>query len=416
MKTIQLKNGVEIWTVEMPNTHSITIGLYIRTGSLYECEENNGINHLIEHLHFRRMNEFSQDELYDKMESIGSTLRAATYKDFIRYSMKIRPEYLALCANIFKNIIETFCWKETEFQLEKQVVLDQIEEENQYVDFRQEILDAVFQNSSYAFPIMGTKNRVENISLKEVLEYKKQNFTSNNFVIVITGNFSFDNLKTAIDQLEKAEINSSKMKNKINAPECKFGIHFIDYDSDYVDVDISFLLDFDHYSHQEILLLNSILGEGVGSELQRALRERLAMTSNICSELELYESWGLLNIRFMVQNSNLLKSFEEIQKVIRSLKDNISDHHLKTTKPFYTENLWYLLDDPEEYNFKLGYETYILNQPYRPIEKMMDEFYQIDTDRIQTVASMVFDSKHAYCVIMGKVDEYTKSKLNKLEI
>lgn len=86
MKYSKLDNGLTVLFHQMPNTHSVTVGLYVKAGCLYENEHHIGITHLLEHLHFRKLGVLSQKELYYKMECIGSTLRAATYRDFLKFT------------------------------------------------------------------------------------------------------------------------------------------------------------------------------------------------------------------------------------------------------------------------------------------------------------------------------------------
>ena len=78
MEVITLNNGLKVLVYPMLNTHSVTIGLYIKAGSGYEKGRFVGTTHLLEHLHFRKCGNLSQEELYYKMERIGSTLRAVT--------------------------------------------------------------------------------------------------------------------------------------------------------------------------------------------------------------------------------------------------------------------------------------------------------------------------------------------------
>lgn len=87
------------------NWFKVTVGLYIKAGSGYEKEDVEGITHFLEHLHFRRSGSMSQEELYYKMECIGSDLRGLTYCDFLEYSMKILPVNIKECLDIFEKII-----------------------------------------------------------------------------------------------------------------------------------------------------------------------------------------------------------------------------------------------------------------------------------------------------------------------
>ena len=103
MQKLTLKNGLNLWVKPMINTHSVTVGLYVRTGARYETAYECGITHMLEHMHFRELAGMTQNELYYSMESMGSTLRAATYYDFVKFTMKVHPEDILKCIDIFKK-------------------------------------------------------------------------------------------------------------------------------------------------------------------------------------------------------------------------------------------------------------------------------------------------------------------------
>ena len=49
-----LDNGLQVWSYPL-ETHSIALDLWVRAGSAYESSKQNGITHLLEHLHFRSL-------------------------------------------------------------------------------------------------------------------------------------------------------------------------------------------------------------------------------------------------------------------------------------------------------------------------------------------------------------------------
>lgn len=91
-KTI-LKNGLIVYYYPIKNAYSTSIGLYINIGARNETYEQSGISHVLEHLHFRRLEQLSQKELYLKMDKIGATLKASTHKELMRFYMKLRPNH-----------------------------------------------------------------------------------------------------------------------------------------------------------------------------------------------------------------------------------------------------------------------------------------------------------------------------------
>lgn len=104
---LKLKNGLEVWVSRLPNTHSVTVDLFVRSGVAYETSDKLGITHLLEHLIFRELQGFSQRELYFFMESLGTTLKAVTYRDFLRFYLKVLPENAVNVTKIFKSILQT---------------------------------------------------------------------------------------------------------------------------------------------------------------------------------------------------------------------------------------------------------------------------------------------------------------------
>jgi len=51
-KTV-LDNGIRIVTERVPEVHSVTIGIWVKTGSRNERGRENGIAHFIEHMLFK---------------------------------------------------------------------------------------------------------------------------------------------------------------------------------------------------------------------------------------------------------------------------------------------------------------------------------------------------------------------------
>ena len=70
MQIIKLSNGLTFIYYPISNAQSVEIGLYVKAGSRYETKSNNGITHLLEHMHFRQLGNMSQEEIYKQTECI----------------------------------------------------------------------------------------------------------------------------------------------------------------------------------------------------------------------------------------------------------------------------------------------------------------------------------------------------------
>ena len=163
MKRIEkLDNGLTLITHKLPNTHSVTISVNFRVGSIYENIHNNGITHLVEHLFFRRLAKLSQSELYLKMQSIGTEIIGKTFHDYVSFTVTVVSKFFLEALEIVSFLYENFEWNDTEIQLEKNVVLRQIE--NKYESYSEWCDGCYLRDTIYSLPIIGTTENV--LSLK----------------------------------------------------------------------------------------------------------------------------------------------------------------------------------------------------------------------------------------------------------
>ena len=63
----------------------INISSWVRTGSINENDENNGVSHFLEHLMFKGTNKHKAGEFDRILESRGAAVNAATWKDYTFY-------------------------------------------------------------------------------------------------------------------------------------------------------------------------------------------------------------------------------------------------------------------------------------------------------------------------------------------
>ena len=131
---------------------------------------------MLEHMYFRKLGDLAQADLYYKMESVGSTLIVLTYRDFIKFTMKVAPVYLKTCWGIMENFFKITEWSDDEFVYEKRVVLNQICDRNEYIFIDDEARKLAFSGHPYSRNIMGDYISIQNITLKNLKKMQKKHF------------------------------------------------------------------------------------------------------------------------------------------------------------------------------------------------------------------------------------------------
>src|SRR5690606_5106586 len=84
-----LKNGVTVLVEPISYVQSAAIGLWCRTGSRHEFDNEAGITHLIEHMLFKGTKNRTAKEIAESIEGRGGALNAFTDKESTCYYCRV---------------------------------------------------------------------------------------------------------------------------------------------------------------------------------------------------------------------------------------------------------------------------------------------------------------------------------------
>src|SRR5512135_3813386 len=100
-----LPNGLVVVTEQMPHIRSISIGIWIKTGSRHEDPEINGISHFVEHMVFKGTESRSAEAIARQIDSIGGNMDAFTAKECICFNIKVLDEHLPLAMDVLSDLV-----------------------------------------------------------------------------------------------------------------------------------------------------------------------------------------------------------------------------------------------------------------------------------------------------------------------
>ncbi|HEY9137213.1 MAG TPA: insulinase family protein, partial [Terriglobus sp.] len=84
-----LPNGLLVLTERMPHVRSVTLGVWIGTGSRDEQAAENGLSHFVEHMVFKGTTTRSARDIARETHAIGGNLDAFTGKETICFNIKV---------------------------------------------------------------------------------------------------------------------------------------------------------------------------------------------------------------------------------------------------------------------------------------------------------------------------------------
>ena len=99
-----LSNGLPIAGERLPYLRSVTVGVWLRVGSVLESPEENGLSHFLEHMVFKGTARYTARAISEAMDAVGGQLDAFTSKDHTCFYAKVIDEDLPLALDILSEL------------------------------------------------------------------------------------------------------------------------------------------------------------------------------------------------------------------------------------------------------------------------------------------------------------------------
>ena len=119
----------------MPHVRSVSVGIWIGSGSRRETGEDNGISHFIEHMLFKGTSRRSAEEIARSVDSIGGNLDAFTAKELVCFNTKVLDEHLSQAFDVLADLVLHPLFREEDIEKEKGVILEEIKMEADSPDY-----------------------------------------------------------------------------------------------------------------------------------------------------------------------------------------------------------------------------------------------------------------------------------------
>lgn len=294
-----LKNGLRVVTEKNTGVNSISVGIMIKNGSRNETEDINGISHFIEHMFFKGTKKRNAKQIAETIENLGGQINAFTSKEATCYYIKNLYTHLDTSLEVLSDMIINSKFDEEEIEKEKSVVIEEINMNN---DNPEEVLydlhsKVSFKGDMLQYPILGTAEKVKNITRDKIINFINEKYTPSNSVISICGKFDDKELADLIERYFGAWENKSTFISKYNNVSVKEGSDYINKEIEQLHIALGLKgLPYNHENGYALVLLSNILGGGVSSYLFQKVREQLGLCYTIYCYPQTFEGAGVIDI------------------------------------------------------------------------------------------------------------------------
>lgn len=393
-KKVTLDNGVRIVSEKIPHVRSVSVGIWVGTGSRSETIHNNGISHFIEHMLFKGTTNRTAKEIAESIDNIGGQLNAFTGKECTCYYAKTLDTHIDVVFDVLADMFFNSKLDEKDIDIEKRVIFEEI---GMYEDSPEELVHDIFServwgDDSLGYPILGRQQSLTKIDGNQMRKYMENNYIPSNTVISVAGNFSDSQLE---DLIEKYFSNWNKQEeHSIQTPKSKFSKNFIVKEKDIEQAHIC--MGFEGIGQGEdnlysLIAVNNILGGGMSSRLFQKIREEHGYVYSIYAYPVAYRGNGLYTIYAGMNPEHLAKVIKLIEKEIKLIQEKgISKDELEKSKEQLKGNYILGLESTSSRMNSIGRSELMLNYIYSP-EEILQKIDRISQDTVSEAINQVFD-------------------------
>ena len=405
----KLKNGLKIATDEMKDVETVSIGVFVKTGSRNEDIKINGISHFLEHMAFKGTKKRNAKQIAEEFEGIGGHINAFTSREKTVYYVKVLKEYAEFAVEFLADILQNSLFDQKEIKKESEVILQELA---MTIDTPDDIVfdyfqETAFPNQALGRSILGVEKNIKKFSRTDFVQYIDEHYNYENMVVSACGNIKHEDLnkwvkkyftkfsKNTAQSIEKSQYIGGffKQEKKLEQINYLLGFEGVSYhDEKYYDAQI----------------LSMILGGGMSSRLFQELRENHGLAYSVYAFNSCFEDSGIFGIYGGTTPDKCEKMISSISSEIKKICDKIDDEELKRTKTQFCASLKMAKESTSSRMQRLGSDV-LLFQKAHSDEEIIEKFQHITKKNIVQIAQQIFSSKPTTAMIgkVKKIEEKT---------
>lgn len=415
VKTLYLSNGIQIAMEYMPQYRSVSLGVWVRAGSVNENDQNNGMAHVIEHMMFKGTRRRTARDLADAMTEIGGNMDAYTTKEYTCYYAKTLHEHLYKAIDTLGDMLTGSLISEEDLKKELGVIAEEID---MYDDSPEDIVherlqQSVWKNHPLGYLISGEKSVIQNFHRQDVLDFMSEYYTADRMVISLSGYFEEEKV------LEALETAFSAIPSGRNTG-CEDVEHALYHPSLYMqhkDIEqVHMIMAFDSIDYHDperytYSVVNNLLGGNVNSRLFQTIREDMGLTYAIYSYGGSYEKGGLFHIYAAVHPEQVRPVIQAVLAIIDDLKKKpVPERELYIVRESVKTDL--MISDESTYNRMSNYgKYYIHRETIIPVEKVAEAIEAVTAEDVQCFMQKHFDVGTFSLSLVGDLSNISQEEM-----
>jgi predicted Zn-dependent peptidase len=405
----QLANGVSVISEYMPHVRSVSIGVWVRSGSRHERAEQSGLSHFIEHMVFKGTTTRSAEDIARSVDSVGGHLDAFTAKEMVSFNTKVLDEHLPLAFDVLSDLVLHPVFRDEDLERERGVVLEELKMDEDNPDLLiHEIFSGNFwKDHALGKPIIGNKKTIKSFDREMVGDYYQRTYVPANLLITAAGRIDHGRLvRLAEDSFGALGPTAPPPGERPPATHALISLRdkpSLEQVHLCLGVPSSPIADERRYASY---VLNTLLGGGMSSRLFQNIREKQGLAYAVYSELNSYGDTGCLSIYAGTSIETAERVVELILAELRELKaGRITAEELRRAKDHLKGSLLLSLESTSSRMGNLARQEMYFGR-FITMDELIERIEQVTAADVQQIAVDTFHQKQIALTVLGNLNGF----------
>lgn len=407
-----LPNGLTILTEEMLHIRSVSIGIWIKTGSRHEDPHVNGISHFLEHMVFKGTRTRSAEAIAREIDSIGGNMDAFTAKETVCFNVKVLDDHLPIAFDVLSDLVLNPVLDKQDITRERGVIIEEIKMDEDTPDYLvHEIFTQNFwRDHPLGKPILGTRQTVRRFDQPTLMEFYGKRFYPGNIIISAAGHLDHDHFVRLV--AERFAHLPAVQNGFRQAPPQIVPQIVTRHKKALEQVQICVGVPSYHISHKgryAAYILNTLLGGGMSSRLFQNIRERQGLAYAIYSELNPYRDTGCLSIYAGTSRESAAQVVESIVNELKQLKDQpVPEEELRRAKDQLKGGLMLSLESSTARMSNLAKQEMYFDH-FMDLDEIVDHIESVTAPHLSALAQEFFRTDSIAVTVLGNLKNFQLS-------
>ena len=328
-----LPHGARLLVIPMPQLATVTVSVFIHSGSQHESARESGISHAVEHMVFKGTATRDARRINLDAERLGAEVNAHTDKDHTAFHMRGLPAHTGDFIRMLAELVLTPTFPGDELAREREVLLHEFtEDEDDPLSTAFKLFDkGCWGSHPMAQPVIGSRRNLERFTREELAAWVQRHYTAERTLIGIAGPVDPDAVRREVEQAFAGMARGAAPM--LAPPAWHGGVHSRRLDgSSQAHLVLGFAIPDRRADDPTAAMAAAVLGEGMSSPLLDQLREQRGLAYYAACSADVLDTAGQFVIEVSTSPAQLEAALRELERLLREQASRIDPVDLERAR------------------------------------------------------------------------------------